>query len=135
MCLKVNGKPKFKKVGKDIKCYKVIRDHGNNIYSAPYHMMLVTLGKEYKTGAEKMDFTYSKEKNQTIVRGDAFHSFLKKEDAAALATELSKTIRYDDNFTYKVVECSLGKENNAIRGLFKEYESICSDTIKYERII
>lgn len=133
MCLKVNGKPKFKKVGKDIKCYKVIRDHGNNIYSAPYHMMVVTLGKEYKTGAEKMDY---KEKNGvTLIKGDAFHSFKKKEDAVALAAELAKSLRDDDKFTYAIAECVIPEGNNIIMGLFKEYEGICSDAIKYVKIV
>lgn len=133
MCLKVEGKARFKKSKKEITCYKVLRNHGDNIYSAPYHMMLVSLGKEYRTGAEKMDY---KEKNGvTLIKGDAFHSFKKKEDAVALAAELAKSLRDDDKFTYAVAECVIPEGNNIIMGLFKEYEGICSDAIKYVKIV
>lgn len=134
MCLKVKGKAKAKKSKKDITCYKVLRDHRCQVYSTPFHMMLIRLGQEYKTGAEKMDCSYSQKRDETIITGNAFHSFKTEKEARAYAEVCNKADQAE-SFAYVVAECVIPAENNIIMGLFKEYEGICSDTIKYVKIV
>jgi len=132
MCLKVEGKTRFKKAKKEITCYKVLRDHGDKIYSAPFHMMLVSLGKEYHTG-EEMEKKVLKN-GDFLIRGNAFHSFKKKEDAIANAEKYNKENK-DEKFKYIVVSCLIPEGSEIIEGTFRECDGICSNVIKYEKTV